>query len=334
MIKEIKMNNKGFAPSNTHSIAALLATLFWGILYNQPIHAGPWFTGPLLAPAGHTIPKGHTNVELYGLEVLTHGAYNNLGQAINAPLFKSGIINPIITHGYTDWLDVQLTLPYVFHSTQGINYNRLADTAVALGFQLIEQNNSPTKMDVRILLQETFPTGRYQLLNPLQGGTDSTGLGSYQTQIGLNLQYLAQVFDTHYLRTRLIVTRLYASKVSVQGLNSYGGSTNTSGKIRPGTENGIDLAFEYTLTAHWVAVMEGTLSNGQATRFNGILNIGGFGEPDDHIGNGQYNQKALAPALEYNFNGNVGLIGGVWFPIAGKNTSQYMTYVMALNMYW
>jgi len=44
--------------------------------------------------------------------------------------------------------------------------------------------------------------------------------------------------------------------------------------------------------------------------------------------------KALAPALEYNFSGNVGLIGGVWFPLSGKNTSHYMTYVLALNTYW
>ena len=28
--------------------------------------AGPWLTGPLLAPAGRTIPAGHFNFEPYG----------------------------------------------------------------------------------------------------------------------------------------------------------------------------------------------------------------------------------------------------------------------------
>lgn len=302
--------------------------------FNQFAFAGPWFTGPLLAPAGHTIPKGHTNIEVYGLDVLTDGSYNNFGVLNTARTFRTLVVNPIMTHGFTDWLDVQLVLPYVFNSTRGVNYNRLADIGVTLGFQLVEQNGSPKRMDVRVLVQETLPTGRYQNLGPTNIGTDSTGLGSYQTQFGLDFQYLFEVYNSHYLRTRLIFSRLYSTPVNVSGLNSYGGTIATRGKINPGTENGIDLAFEYTLTQNWVAVMEGTMSNGQATRFNGILNIGNIGGPGATIGSGQYREKALAPALEYNFSGNLGLIGGVWFPVSGKNTSHYMTYVLALNAYW
>ena len=303
-------------------------------LFNQMTFAGPWFTGPLLAPAGHTIPKGHTNVEIYGLDVFTNGAYNNFGVLNHTRIFRTFVVNPIITHGFTDWLDVQLVLPYVFNSTQGVNYNRLADLGITLGFQLFEQKGSPKRMDVRIIAQETLPTGKYENLNPASLGTDSTGLGSHQTQIGLDLQYLYEVYNSHYLRTRFIISRLHSSSVSVSGLNSYGGTIVTNGKIKPGSENGLDLAFEYTLTQNWVAVMEGTMSNGQATRFNGILNIGNIGSPEASIGSGNYREKALAPALEYNFNGNLGLIGGVWFPVSGKNTSHFMTYVMALNAYW
>lgn len=302
--------------------------------FNSSAWADPWFTGPLLAPAGHTIPKGHTNVELYGINVLTDGSYDNFGTFRDSPTFRTTVINPVISHGFTDWLDVQLVTPYVFNSTRGVNYNRLADVAVTLGFQLFEQKGSPKRMDVRFLLQETFPTGRFQGLKPTKFGTDSTGLGSYQTQLGIDFQYLLKVFNSHYLRTRLIFSRLYAGPVYVTGLNSYGGTITTHGKINSGTENGIDLAFEYTLTQNWVAVMEGTLSNGQATRFNGVLNIGNIGGPGATIGSGQYNEKALAPALEYNFSSNLGLIGGVWFPVAGKNTSHYMTYVLALNAFW
>lgn len=36
------------------------------LLLSSTANAGPWWTGPLLAPAGHTIPKGHSNLELYG----------------------------------------------------------------------------------------------------------------------------------------------------------------------------------------------------------------------------------------------------------------------------
>lgn len=309
----------------------LLFICFYITLYSSFALAGPWFTGPLLAPAGHTVPRGHTNLEVYGLDVLTNGSYNSVGILNTAPTFRSFVVNPIITHGFTDWLDVQLVLPYVFNSTQGVNSNRLADISVTLGFQLFEQQNSPKRIDIRVLVQEVFPTGQYQGLNSGKFKTDSTGLGSYQTQIGLDFQYLFQVYNEHYLRTRFILARLYATPVHIMGLSSYGGTSTTNGTIKPGTEDGLDLAFEYTLTQHWVAVLEGTLNNGQPTRFHGILNIGGIGAL---IGNGAHNSKTLAPALEYNFTNNLGIIGGVWFPVAGKNTSHFMTYVLALNAFW
>ncbi|KTD43328.1 hypothetical protein [Legionella quateirensis] len=305
-------------------------------LFSSLTSADPWFTGPLLAPAGHTIPKGHSNFEVYGIDVFTDGAYNAAGNVIRTPLFRSFIINPILTHGFTDWLDFQITVPYVFNSTRGVSSNRLTDVSVAAGFQLFEQKGALNRMDVRVLLQETLPTGRYDHLNPQLAGTDATGLGAYQTQLGINLQYLLPVFNTHYLRTRLIISRIFGSTVWVDGLSSYGGTNNTHGRIRLGAENDYDLAFEYTLTQHWVAVMEGYISNGQNTRFNGILDIGNVGSPPTNIsiGNGAFKEKALAPALEYNFNSKVGIIGGVWFPVSGKNTSHYLTYMLALNAFW
>ncbi len=296
--------------------------------------AAPWFTGPLLAPAGHVIPKGHTNLEIYGLDVFNNGFYNGEGNVIRTPLFRSVVVNPIISHGFTDWLDVQMTIPYTFNSTQGVKSNRLTDVSVAAGIQLFEQKGELNRLDARLLVQETLPTGRYDHLDPTLLGTDATGLGIYQAQLGLNLQYLLPVFDTHYLRTRLILAHIFSSSVWVNGVNSYGGSVNTHGKVRVGSENDLDLAFEYTLTQNWVAVLEGYISKGENSRFNGILDIGNIGAPPVNIGNNSYIEKALAPALEYNFTSNVGVIGGVWFPVSGRNTPHYLTYMLALNAFW
>ncbi|KTD82680.1 hypothetical protein [Legionella waltersii] len=309
--------------------------IFIGLFIVKASIAGPWFTGPLLAPAGHTIPAGHTNFEFYAINVFTNGQYNSSGQVVRTPLFRTFVANPILSHGFTDFLDVQMTVPYAFNSTRGVNYNRLTDVSTAIGLQFFEQKGDPKRMDVRLLIQETFPTGRYDHLNPALFGTDATGLGSYQTQIGLNLQYLLEVFKDHYLRTRLIASRIYSSNVKVDGLSSYGGTINTHGTVKPGIENDIDLAFEFTLTQNWVAVMEGYLSTGTSTRFNGILNISSVGSPPiANIGSGSFRENALAPAIEYNFNENIGLIGGVWFPVKGVNTSHFMTYMLALNAFW
>jgi hypothetical protein len=302
---------------------------------NSLSYADPWFTGPLLAPSGHTIPNGHTNFEMYGLDVHSNGQYNREGNLISTPLVRSVISNPVFTHGFTDWLDIQWTVPYTFNSTRGVHYNRLTDISAAAGIQLMEQKGSPYSMDVRILLQETFPTGRYEDLNPVLLGTDATGLGSYQTQIGVDLQYLREIYNAHYLRTRLIISHWHASPVSVNGLSSYGGTLTTHGRIDAADEDDVDFAAELTLTQKWVAVFEVTYSKGSATQFNGIAQLGTFLTPQAvNLGSGKYNETALAPAMEYNFNGNVGLIGGVWFPISGMNTPHYTTYVLALNVYW
>jgi hypothetical protein len=316
-----------------HYLKAAFFFLF-STCFTSFVWADPWFTGPLLAPAGHTVPKGHTNFEIYGLNVNTDGHYNQLNHIIKDPLFQTFIINPILTHGFTDWLDVQLVLPYAFNSTLGRNTNRLSDLSTAFGIQLMEQKKEPWKPTLRLLIQETYPTGRFERLNPASFGTDATGLGAYQTQIGLNFQHLANVFDTHYLRTRLILSRIYSSDVHVHGFSSYGGTATTDGKIATGASDAIDLAFEYTLTQNWVAVMEGYYSRGQETRFDGILSVIDIGNPAELIGRDKFSVTGLAPAIEYNFNANIGLIGGVWFPVQGTNTSHFITYTLALNAYW
>ncbi|CAM2786223.1 hypothetical protein [Legionella worsleiensis] len=300
------------------------------------VYADPWFTGPLLAPAGHTIPNGHTNLEIYDTNVFINGSFDENGNFIRSPMFSSLRGSTILTHGYTEWLDVQLTTPYLFNNTRGVHSNRLGDTSIAGGFQLLEQKKALNRIDLRLLLKETIPTGRYDNLNPLLKGTDATGLGAYRTQIALDFQYLLPLLQTHYLRTRFIVSRNFASWVNVDGLSTFGGTVNTHGKVRVGADTSVDFAFEYTLTQNWVAVLEGNLSTGQNTRFRGIYDIDDQGNPllDGDIGGGTFISRSLAPAIEYNFSKNVGIISGVWFAVSGRNTSRFTTYMIALNLFW
>ncbi|MGC1182827.1 hypothetical protein [Legionella sp.] len=67
--------------------------------------------------------------------------------------------------------------------------------------------------------------------------------------------------------------------------------------------------------------MEGYYSNGQETRFAGIIDT--INNNTVSIGSKQFYEYGLAPALEYNFTSNLGIIGGVWFPVKGENTALY-----------
>ncbi len=310
-----------------YKMVAIISSFF---IISHASATDPWFTGPIFAPGGRTIPRGHTNFEIYGIGLNSGGQYNQSGVFVPTPRFRSRVANPILGHGFTDWLDAQIIVPYAYNSTLGANYQHLTDVSAVIGLQVLEQKDSRIKPNLRVTVQQVFPTGRFERLNPQFFGTDATGYGSYQTIVAFNFQHLAEVFQSHYLRTRLSLSHLYAGPVTIHGLSSYGGSEDTFGRIRPGSENDIDLAFEYTVTQNWVAVMEGYISKGDATRFNGLLATGNFATP----GSANYYEEALAPAIEYNFNANVGIIGGVWFPIKGRSTADYTTYVLALNAFW
>lgn len=307
-----------------------LSTLFFSAKLG---FAEPWYTGPLLAPAGRTIPNGHTNFELYGFYTLDTGFYNNAGRHVRAPTDNSEVINPVFSHGITEKMDLQFSIPFVNNRAQGTRSRRIGDFAATLGFQLWEQKKSKWIPNARFTLQEIVPTGKFQQLNPALNGTDATGLGVYQTLFGINFQHLAQITEANYLRTRLVINYAAANSTHVHGLSSYGGTPMTVGDIKPGDLWSADLAGEYNLTQKWVAVLETFISRRQATNFHGYIGNNPDGTPGT-IGRGISDLYTLAPAIEYNFNANIGIIGGTWFTLGGRNTSRFNSYILGLNAYW
>lgn len=306
----------------------ILSAFVWEISF-----AGPWYTGPLLAPAGHTIPKGHTNFEMYGFFTEIQGAYNGNGQVSGTPGVRNYVANPIFSHGLTDKVDIQYGVPYNFNQNQNIHARAVGDISVTLGYQMLEQRQSKWRPDLRVTLQETLPSGNYNHLNPALRGTDATGSGSYQTALNLNFQHVLHLKGIHYYRTRLSLGYAYAADVMIDDFSTYGGNPTTRGVIRPGNQASIDLAGELSLTQRWVAVMEAYASNRQATTFTGNPGVDSNGMLNS-IGRGAAKFVSLAPAIEYNFSPNIGIIGGVWFTLDGRNTAKFSSTVIALNAYW
>ena len=295
--------------------------------------AGPWYTGPVLAAAGHTIPKGHTNVEFYSFNTGIIGVYDDQGTVHPIHKNRSYSTNAIISHGLTDKIDVQAVFAYNFNYNTGAHSQEPGDTTIGLGYQILEQKDKLWRPDIRFTVQEILPTGPYQHLNPNKLGTDSSGLGAYQTAFSINLQNVQQLTDTHYLRTRFTTSYLVAQDTHVQGLSAYGGTLQTQGTANPGDSRAVDLATELSLTQNWVAVMEVNASKRNASRFKGMTGIKDM-DDFDTIGHEVGKQVSLAPALEFNFTPTVGLIGGVWFPVYGRSTPKFVSYDLALNAFW
>ncbi|AHE67004.1 hypothetical protein [Legionella oakridgensis] len=296
-------------------------------------YGDPWFTGPLLAPSGKTIPRGHVNLETYGFYTENSGMFDRHWKLIEGPASQNIQINPLFSYGLTDFMDLQFSLPYVINRSQGQTGRHIGDTAASLGLQVLKQNQSWWRPDLRVSLQQVFPTGRYEEFNPINQGTAATGIGSYQTALGFNFQHLNVIGQTHYFRQRLSLTYLYAASVNIRGHNSYGGNMDTKGSIKPGNLSSVDLAGELSITQNWVAVMEAYYFIRGASKFQGNPGFNTQGLPLT-IGHATIAELSLAPAIEYNFSANYGIIAGVWFSSRGKDAPDFMSTVVAFNAFW
>ena len=310
-------------------ILAILCSLY----LCSSIHAAPWYTGPLLAPAGQTIPLGHANVEVYGFSTSRTTIFDNKGKKIHVPRLTNLQTNPLLSYGLADKVDVQLSVPFTKNHTQGRTGKHIGDTSILLGFQALKQQSGSIRPDLRITLQQIIPTGRFDYLNPTDKGVGATGGGGYQNAINLNFQELTQFSELHYLRTRLSLSYLYGFPHAVHGSSAIGGGVDTHGVDKPNGLVSADLAGEYSLTQNWVGVMELYYMYHQPGSFKGTA---GFDDDGNLaiVGTPKIDLLSLAPAIEYNFSANYGIIAGVWFAVQGKNAPVFTSTVIAFNAYW
>ena len=290
-------------------------------LFSSCAMGAPWLTGPLLAPSGKTVPPHHVLFEPYFF-------YTEYPQE-----FKNFEVTPVLTAGITDFLDIQTSVPYDFSWERAAHTHNIGDYSLGFGTQWLRQQDHTLIPDLRIIVQEVFPTGKFDHLNPTKFGTDQTGSGAYQTLLSFNFQKTIEVQPSHYLRGRLSLAGSHSSAVTVDGINTFGGTNDTHGKIKPGRSYSVDVAFEYTLTQNWVPVFEALYVHSRTIDFLGNPGFTPGGSLAD-IGGPGGNSASLAPALEYNFNANIGLIGGVWFSVTGPRAAKFTAGTLALNCFF
>lgn len=283
----------------------------------------PWFTGPLLSPSGRTVLPGSINIEPYLFWTVINGRYDNNWNYVSIPTFNTMVFLTQIQTGLANRIDFT-TFPQVFYSeTRGKSSWGFGDLPLGIGIQLVEGQDKNWIPYIKLSFSEFIPTGRYQKLNAKKLGTDAHGEGSYQTHIGLTISKLFFFGEEHYLNTRFNTRASLFQPVKVKGINSYGGDPTTNGKVYPGTIYRVIGGAEYSFNRHWVLALDMELSSRNRIRFKGqsILPVN---KPSSA-------RLSAAPAIEYNWNSNVGVIIGSWFTITGRNTGKFVSAVGALN---
>ncbi len=287
---------------------------------------GPWFTGPLLTPSPMIVLPGYYNIEPYIFYDNNIGFYdtNWSSHSLNT---TSGFVNFLasIEIGLLPFMDIAIYPQFRYNFNDDASTWCFEDFSVLLSFQLSHFKINSWVPCARFSIGESFPSGKYQHLNPAKKKTDIGGDGIFNTTFYMLLGHLWHFGGCHYLADRIAIGLGIPSNVHVSGFNFYGGNSKTEGTIYPGIEQSLYLGFEYNLTENWALALDLASQFQACTSFKG--NTGGA-----VIGFDSYSYAfSLAPAIEYNFNAYAGIIAGVWFTAAGHNTPNFVNAMIAFN---
>jgi hypothetical protein len=292
----------------------------------------PWLTGPLLTPPGHVVPTGHWNIEPYQFVNTTYGIYDHRWHSHNIPHNFYNVNTQIpVQYGFGQRFDFLFTPAFSWNRTAGASHWVLNDMVFGFDYQILNDKIGKWWPAIKLALRGNFPFGRFQHLRPHRKGTDIGGGGSWFPTVGITMSKLYWWGGHTFFATRLNWQYTFPTPVHVRGFNAYGGGRNTRGKVFPGQILLGQFGFELTLSQRWAIAgdiqyqhINKTRFKGQKGRTNGVPNTVGFPSSD---------QWSLAPAIEYNWNAYVGIIAGVWFTVAGRNSPVFANAVVAINIY-
>ncbi len=280
----------------------------------------PWYTGPLLTPSAHVLPVGNYVVQPYVFFTNNFAHYDEHGKSHRVPHLEQ--IKPSLSpfqYGITQWMDGTITFGGQRNHQQGETYWNWSDTTMSFGFGLL--NESAYRPAIKFVVQESFPTGNYQKFHPKKANVASTGSGSFMTTFSLNISKVVWWLTLHPMNFRTSFNYTVNSNVHVKGFNTYGGGLGTHGTVKGGNTFAFDFGYEYSFTQRWVAALDFVYNYSSKNTFSGHTLAPVGGPFNDQI--------SLAPALEFNPNGNCGIIAGVWFTVWGRNSSRFVSEVVS-----
>lgn len=273
-----------------------------------------WWTGPLLANSAATLSRGHFLVEPYFYDVISshsHG-FGSRAYVLYGLMDKLTVgVIPIV--GYSKVSNVP--------SSSGIN---VGDITVLGQYGLTKFREHSWVPSTAVQVQETFPTGKYDRLGDRP--SDGLGAGAYTTTVSLNSQTYFWLSNGRLLRMRFDVSESLSSTVDVKDVSVYGTTSGFRGHAEPANSLLIDAAWEYSKTRRWVPALDVIYQRTGNTSVIGTQNSARL-----QLDNGSSWSFGFAPALEYNWSSNLGVIFGVRVIAPGHNTTPTVAPVMAIN---
>ncbi len=290
-----------------------------------PTHFVPWFTGPLIAPSGYTVKPGDVSIQPYLYFYVFNAIYDRHWKAHSQPNFYTTRVQIQTRIGVAKSIDFRVYPQAFYNETEGRHYINIGDLSIGPGFQLVRAGVDDPFPAIKLNLRVSVPIGKYQKLQPHLKGTDAIGSGSWEPTAILIFSKLWHTAPTHFLSTRLVFNYQFGTPIHVKRFNTYGGSANTYGTVHQGDIFSVNGAFQYNLTHRWALAGDLLYTHNNKNRFSGKTTAINSSPSRE--------QFSLAPAIEYNWSRDIGIIGGIWFTFAGRNSGRFVTSVIAVNIY-
>lgn len=286
-----------------------------------------WFTGSLEAPSPALPKAGILAIEPYMIYTNNTGAYGDGWRHYAVPNDVDSVESlTVLKYALTDRLSLE-ALPSFAHAWNGqASATGLGDLPTELEYRFNDENNRTGAPSVTAALGVSFPTGRYQHLStPLAG----LGSGAYTLKEGLLLQSLFATRDNHPLRLRFYAAAFEAlQNVSLQDGSVYGTGNGFRGHVTPGVAEEFGIGAGYGLDQRWVLAFDLVGNHAAGLDLRGTNAAGSFA----HVSGAASSSVSVAPAVEYNWSGSIGIIAGFEFSAAGRNTPSYIAPQVALSM--
>jgi hypothetical protein len=285
-----------------------------------------WFTGTLLSPSPGVPRGGVLGVEPYLIDKRGIGVFDANGILHATPVGNEQIRSYIsVNYGFSDNLSVQV-IPAVAHvSHGGDTQTGLADLPVKIHYRWFPGALDFWHPSLTTTFGITFPTGKFE---HLRSSADGFGTGAFMAMEELELQ---QRFTTwlhpHRLRMWARVSQPLNDVTTLHGVTSYGTAQGFLGSVVPGSSSELGIGDEVGLDQQWALALDvlQDFAKGPHLRPNGMI-----GAMPDIEGSVFW----VAPAVEYNPTGHIGIIAGVEIAMAGRNAPSQVIPQIAVNMFF
>jgi hypothetical protein len=286
----------------------------------------------MLAPSAATLPRGHFLIEPYLYDVSVQGRYDRDGSRQSAPDSNGFGTLTYILYGLTDRVGIGL-IPTGGYTTAsgsaGSSGVGMGDLTLQAQYRLTQFQPGRRIPTISVTVQETFPTGKYDRLGDRP--SDGFGGGSYITTLALYSQTYLWLKNDRILRMRFNVSRSFASSVTVNDVSVYGTEQGFHGHAQPGGSWFLNASWEYSLTRSWVLALDATYQHTSSTRVAGHVGSGQDARPI-RFESGASDAFGVAPAVEYSWSPNIGVLLGVRVIPAGRNAAFTITPALAVNI--